>query len=108
MKFAELAIGAKFRFWSRGRLLTKTSKTGYTADLTGEKATAEQDTEVRPEDDDPPLAPRAAPKPDDMAVLTKAIDELEQFQRAAGAKPDPAVRQALRRLSALARLAAGR
>lgn len=107
MKFAELAIGAKFRFWSRGRLLTKTSKTGYTADLTGEKAAAAADTEVRPEEDDAPL-PRVAPKVDDMAVLTKAIDELEQLQRSAGAKPDPEVRQALRRILALMRLKVGR
>lgn len=65
---------------------------------------AEPDASMRPEEDDEPLPPRAERKPDDVAVVMKALDELEALQRAAGTKPDLEVRQALRRLAALAKL----
>lgn len=106
MKFADLPVGAKFRFYRRGTLLTKTSKGGYTTPGAQEQSSA-PDVEVLPLEDSAPAGAPAAPKVDDVATLTKAIDELEQLQRAAGTKPDPEVRQALRRVVALARMRGG-
>jgi hypothetical protein len=59
---------------------------------------------VLPEDEDTP-APRATPKPDDVALLSKALDDLE----AKGGKTLElaAARQALRRLAALAKVQTG-
>jgi hypothetical protein len=45
MTFAELPVGAKFRFFRRGTLLTKTSKGGYTTPGSAEQKTA-PDVEV--------------------------------------------------------------
>ena len=50
MTFAELPVGAKFRFFRRGTLLTKTSKGGYTTPGSAEQKTA-PDVEVVAEDD---------------------------------------------------------
>lgn len=102
MQFSELPVGAKFRFFRRGTLLTKTSEGGYTTPGADEQKAA-PDVEVLAEEEDTP-AQRAAPKPDDVALLSKALDELEAK---GGKTPElAAARQALRRLSALARLKA--
>jgi hypothetical protein len=103
MNFSELPVGAKFRFFRRGLLLTKASKNTYTA-LAGHPQKAAPDAEVLPEDEDPP-APRATPKPDDVALLSKALDDLEAK---GGKTPElAAARQALRRLAALAKVQTG-
>ena len=58
-----------------------------------------------PEDEQPAPAARAPAKPDDVALIGKALDDLEAR---AGKSPElAAARQALRRLDALARLKAG-
>lgn len=103
MNFSELPIGAKFRFYRRGKVLEKTSKDAYTG-LTGLKQKVAPDAEVLAEDEDiatPP--PREAPKVDDVGLISKALDALE----AHGKSPEvAAARQALRRLDALARMRA--
>ena len=43
MTFDELPVGAKFRFWRRGTLLTKASKSGYLAPLYGREEKAAPD-----------------------------------------------------------------
>lgn len=104
MQFSELPVGAKFRFFRRGTLLTKTSKGGYTTPGAAEQKAA-GDVEVLAEEDMLTPAPRAAAKPDDVALVAKALDALEAQ---AGKTPDlAAARQALRRLDALARLKIG-
>ncbi|MGO4395269.1 hypothetical protein AB4Z46_28330 [Variovorax sp. M-6] len=102
MNFSELPLGAEFRFFRRGTLLTKTSKSGYTTPGAQEQKAA-PDVEVLPEEDDALApAPHAAPKPDDVALISKALDDLEAKN---GKTPElAAARQALRRLAALARL----
>jgi hypothetical protein len=101
MNFAELPVGAKFRFWRRGRLLTKTGKTTYTGE-TGEKKESAPDVEVRPEDDDTPADPPEPPKRDDTALVSKALDALEA--KAGRSEELTAARDALRRLSIMAKL----
>ena len=99
MIFAELPVGAKFRFLRRGLLLTHASKNNYTA-LAGRAQKAAPDAEVLPEEEDA-TAPRATPKPDDVTLLPRALDE---FEAKSGKTPELATaRQALRRLEALAR-----
>ncbi|MDN8613985.1 hypothetical protein, partial [Variovorax ginsengisoli] len=73
MQFSELPVGAKFRFFRRGLLLTKASKSTYAA-LAGHAQKAALDAEVLPEDE--MLAPTAptAPTPDDVALITKVFD----------------------------------
>lgn len=105
MQFSELRVGAQFRFWRRGRLLTKTSKTTYTGE-TGEKKESAPDAEVRPEDDDTPAEPEAPPQRDDTAVISNALDVLEA--KAGRSEELTAARDALRRLSAIAKLKIGR
>jgi len=101
--FSELPVGAKFRLFRRGLLLTKASKNTYTA-LAGHPQKAAPGAEVLPEDEDTP-APRATPKPDDVALLSKALDDLEAKS---GKTPElSAARQALRRLAALAKVQTG-
>lgn len=102
MQFSELPVGAKFRFHRRGLLRTKVSKTEYTDELGAQKTRAVPDTIVRPEEDKEPAPPTVAPKPDDVALLSKALDELEAK---GGKTPELAeARQALRRLTAIVRL----
>ena len=100
MEFSELPVGAKFRFFRRGLLLTKASNKTYTA-LAAHERKALPEAEVLPEEEQPAPAVRAAPKPDDAALISKALDALEAQ---AGKTPElAAARQALRRLDALAR-----
>ena len=104
MQFSELPVGAKFRFFRRGTLLTKTSKSGYTTPGAAEQKAA-PDVEVLAEEDMLIPAPRAEAKPDDVALVSKALDALEAQS---GKTPElAAARQALRRLDALARLKTG-
>ena len=104
MTFAELPVGAKFRFFRRGTLLTKTSKGGYTTPGAAEQKAA-PDVEVLAEEEMLTPAPRAPAKPDDAALLSKALDDLEEK---GGKTPElAAARQALRRLAALAKLQTG-
>ena len=104
MTFAELPVGAKFRFFRRGTLLTKTSEVGYTTPGAGEQKAA-PDVDVLAEDDQPAPAARVAAKPDDVALVSKALDELEAQ---CGKSPElAAARQALRRLAALTQLKTG-
>ena len=101
MTFDELPVGAKFRFFRRGTLLTKTSKGGYATPGAGEQKAA-PDVEVLAEEEMLTPAPRAAVKPDDVALLSNALDDLEAKS---GKTPElAAARQALRRLDTLARL----
>lgn len=104
MTFAELPVGAKFRFFRRGTVLTKTSAGGYATTGAGEQ-NASPDVAVLPEDEDAAVRiPRDPPKVDDAALLAKALDQLETH---AGKTPDlAAARQALRRLDAMARMKA--
>lgn len=104
MTFDELPVGAKFRFFRSGLLLTKASASTYTALAShGRKAAA--DVEVLAEEDMLTPGPRAAAKPDDVALVSKALDELEAKS---GKTPElAAARQALRRLDAMARLKTG-
>ena len=104
MNFADLPVFAKFRFWRRGTLLTKTSKSAYTAPSTGLEEKAAPDAEVLPEDDEAVPSIPIAPKVDDVALISKALDELEAFHGEAGVAD---ARQALRRLAAAARLKTG-
>lgn len=104
MRFSDLPVGSKFRFFRRGNVLTKTSKGCYTAPLALQEQKAAADAEVLPEDDEPvPVIP-APPKVDDLAVLSKALDDLEAFHGPDGVAD---ARQALRRVAAAARLKAG-
>lgn len=104
MQFSELTVGARFRFFRRGTLLTKSSESGYTTPGAGEQHAA-PDVEVISEEDMPGPVKRAPEKPDDVALITKALDALEAQ---AGKTPElAAARQALRRLDALARLKTG-
>ena len=104
MNFSELPEGAKFRFFHLGTLLTKTSKGGYTTPGAAEQKAA-PDVEVFPEEDMPGPAKRAPAKPDDTALISKALDDLEAKT---GKTPElAAARQALRRLDALAKLKTG-
>lgn len=52
MKFRELPVGATFRFFMRGHLLTKTSSTTYASESVRSQA-AKPDAEVIPEDLEP-------------------------------------------------------
>ena len=61
MKFSDLPVGAQFRFYLRGRLLTKTTKRGYT-DPGGATHPADPDVEVQPEDEPEP-EPAPVPEP---------------------------------------------
>ena len=104
MHFSVLPVGAKFRFFRRGTLLTKTSTGGYTTPGAAEQKAA-PDVEVLAEEDMLTPAPRAAAKPDDVTLVSKALDELEAK---GGKTPElAAARQALRRLAALAQLKSG-
>ncbi|MDM0065006.1 hypothetical protein [Variovorax sp. J31P207] len=104
MQFSELPVGAKFRFFQRGTLLTKSSKGGYTTPGAAEQKAA-PDVEVISEEDMPDPVKRAPAKPDDLALISKALDDLEAQ---AGKTPElAAARQALRRLDALARMKSG-
>ncbi|MDN8618767.1 hypothetical protein [Variovorax ginsengisoli] len=104
MQFSDLPVGAKFRFFRRGTLLTKTSEGGYTTPGADEQKAAPE-VEVIPEEDMPGPVKRAAAKSDDVALISKALDALEAQ---GGEMPElAAARQALRRLDALARLKAG-
>lgn len=104
MQFSELPVSAKFRFFRRGTLLTKTSESGYsTPGADAQKAAP--DVEVIPEEDMPGPVKRVPDKPDDVALISKALDDLEAK---AGKTPElAAARQALRRLDALARFKVG-
>lgn len=104
MQFADLPVGAKFRFWRRGRVLTKTGKSTYTGE-TGEKKQSAPDVEVRPEDDDAPPEPPERLKRDDTEVISKALDLLEA--KVGRSEELTAARDALRRLSALSKLKTG-
>ncbi|MDM0024060.1 hypothetical protein [Variovorax saccharolyticus] len=106
MTFDELPVGAKFRFFRRGMVLTKTSKGAYTRPGADEKK-VEPDIAVLPEDENAstPIR-RDPPKVDDAALLAKALDD---YEAKAGKTPElAAARQALRRLDALARMKAAR
>ncbi|MDM0037325.1 hypothetical protein QTI33_34730 [Variovorax sp. J22P271] len=46
MTFSELPVGAEFRFWRRGTLLTKISESAYFASLIGLQEEAAPDAEV--------------------------------------------------------------
>jgi hypothetical protein len=103
MNFSDLPVGARFRFFRRGLRLTKTSQGSYTTHPGAGEQKSGPDVEVLPEDKDA-LAPvpRAATKPDDVALLSKALDDLETH---AGKTLElAAARQALRRLAALGKL----
>ncbi|MDN8618870.1 hypothetical protein [Variovorax ginsengisoli] len=99
-----VAVGARFRFFQRGTLLTKSSKGGYTTPGAAEQK-ATPDVEVISEEDVPALAKRAPAKPDDLASISKALDDLEV--QAGKTAELAAARQALRRLDALSRLKSG-
>lgn len=104
MQFCELLVGARFRFFQRGTLLTKSSRGGYTTPGAAEQK-ATPDVEVISEEDVPALAKRAPAKPDDLASISKALDDLEV--QAGKTAELAAARQALRRLDALSRLKSG-
>ncbi|MDM0085543.1 hypothetical protein QTI17_33625 [Variovorax sp. J31P179] len=104
MQFSELTVGARFRFFRRGLVLTKMAKDIYTGP-DGEAQKTPADVEVLAEDDLTAPTARAAAKPDDVALISKALDDLEAQ---AGKTPElAAARQALRRLDVLARLKPG-
>lgn len=96
-----VASGRQVPVLPGGTLLTKTSEAGYTTPGAAEQKAA-PDVEVLAEDDQPAPAARVAAKPDDVALISKALDALEAI---AGKTPElAAARQALRRLDALAKL----
>lgn len=66
MKFGDLPIGSRFRFYSRGKVLTKADKSTYTS-LTGKPEKAAADAEVLPED---------WPTPPDLPQEPKTSEEL--------------------------------
>ena len=104
MNFNELPVDAKFRFIRHGTLLTKTTEGGYaTPGAAGQKAAP--DVEVIPEAHLPAPVTRTALKPDDVALLSKALDDLEA--KAGKTHELAAARQALRRLEALSKLKTG-
>lgn len=62
MKFRELPVGATFRFFRRGLLLTKTSASTYASQQAGVRnQAAAPDAEVMPEEIETPLPPSADP-----------------------------------------------
>ena len=85
-------------------MLTKTSEGGYTTPGAAEQKAA-PDVEVLAEEDMLTPAPRAAAKPDGVALISKALDALES--KAGKTAELAAARQALRRLDALAKLQTG-
>jgi hypothetical protein len=60
MKFRDLPVGASFRFFRRGLLLTKTSAKTYASEQAGMHQSAVPDSEVLPEDFAIPEPPKAA------------------------------------------------
>ncbi|MDM0030439.1 hypothetical protein [Variovorax saccharolyticus] len=105
MTFDELPVGAKFRLWRGGTLLTKASVGGYLAPLYGQEEKAIPDAEVIPEDDGALSGALAARKVDDVVFISKALDALEiEVGRTSELI---AARHALRRLATQANLKTG-
>jgi hypothetical protein len=82
MKFSELKVGDRFRFFRRGTLLTKTGARGYSSDkMHGLKA--EPDAEVLPEVDRAVAAATSAPA--DPFGASNRVDFQQGYVRLDGA-----------------------